>query len=94
MTGRMRRSLLETVSLMKRRLRLVQDITGKRNAWNAPITEAMPIHVTILDECQRFLDLAAVKGDKDAEKLVQECNALSFRRSSAWAAACSWSLSC
>ena len=68
--------LLDTVSLMKRRLRLVQDITGKRNAWNAPITEAMPIHVTILDECQRFLDLAAVKGDKDAEKLVQQCNAL------------------
>jgi hypothetical protein len=62
---------------MRRRLRCVQNATGARNAWQRGPTLDFPLLVMIMDECQHFLDLAAVKGDRAAEPLVRRCVALS-----------------
>ncbi len=43
---------------MRRRLRSITDLCGQRNAWNAGgPTEDLPLLVTVIDECQTYLDL-------------------------------------
>jgi S-DNA-T family DNA segregation ATPase FtsK/SpoIIIE len=62
---------------MRRRLRTVTELTGQRNAWNATgPTEDLPLLVTVLDECQTYLDLAQHKGDRVLEGLTRRCIAL------------------
>ncbi|MGO9079044.1 MAG: hypothetical protein ACLQDY_08360 [Streptosporangiaceae bacterium] len=59
---------------MRRRLRRVRNRPrGSRNLWHAGPAADCPLLVTVLDECQTFLDLAAVKGDKAREPLVRRC---------------------
>jgi len=41
--------------------------TGSRNGWHHGPLPAFPLRWVVLDECQTFLDVAARKGDKDAE---------------------------
>lgn len=71
-------AILEDVhALMRSRLaRVVQD-TGHRNAWHTGPTPEYPLIVVIVDECHTFFDLEAVKGDRDAEKHVRTCRAMS-----------------
>lgn len=57
------------------RLGRVTADTGHRNGWRQGPTEDWPLAVTVLDECQSFLDLGAVKGDREAEQLVRRCQA-------------------
>ena len=69
--------LLEDVHAeMRRRLRVVLEVTGYRNAWHMGPTADWPMLVTLLDECQQYLDIASYKGDKDAEALARRCVAL------------------
>jgi S-DNA-T family DNA segregation ATPase FtsK/SpoIIIE len=62
---------------MRRRLRSITELCGQRNAWNAggPI-EALPLLVTVIDECQTYLDLGQHKGDRIMEGLARRCIAL------------------
>ena len=63
---------LETVhALMTARLATVRATLGVKNAWHIGPTDLWPLIVTIMDECQSFLDLTAVKGDKDLEPKVR-----------------------
>lgn len=63
---------------MRRRLRTITAICGQRNAWNASgPTEELLLLVTVIDECQTFLDLAQHKGDRTTESLARRCIALS-----------------
>jgi DNA segregation ATPase FtsK/SpoIIIE, S-DNA-T family len=59
--------------LMTDRLASVRSVLGVKNAWHAGPSQAWPLAVTILDECQSCLDLTAVKGDKAAEPKVRRC---------------------
>jgi len=62
---------------MRRRLRNIVSICGQRNAWNADgPTEDLPLLITVLDECQTYLDLAQHKGDRATENLARRCIAL------------------
>ena len=45
---------------MQHRLGSVLERTGHRNAWHAPLTEAMPLLVVVIDECQSYLDVASL----------------------------------
>lgn len=47
--------------------------TAPGNAWHTGPTGAMPIALTIVDECHTFFDLESVKGDREAESLVRSC---------------------
>ena len=58
-------------TLMTDRLASVRQLLGVKNAWHVGPTEAWPLAVTILDECQSYLDLTAVKGDKVLEPKVR-----------------------
>lgn len=60
-------------TLMTDRLASVRQLLGVKNAWHRGPTEAWPLAVTILDECQSYLDLTAVKGDKQLEPKVRRC---------------------
>ena len=60
-------------TLMTDRLASVRQLLGVKNAWHVGPTEAWPLAVTILDECQSYLDLTAVKGDKQLEPKVRRC---------------------
>jgi S-DNA-T family DNA segregation ATPase FtsK/SpoIIIE len=60
-------------ALMTDRLAAVRLVLGVKNAWHVGPTEAWPLAVTVLDECQSFLDLTAVKGDKQLEAKVRRC---------------------
>jgi DNA segregation ATPase FtsK/SpoIIIE, S-DNA-T family len=69
--------LEDTHAEMRRRLRHVTDLCGQRNAWNAGgPTEQLPLLVTVIDECQTYLDLAQHKGDRALEALARRCIAL------------------
>lgn len=71
-------SLLEDCNAeMRRRMRTVQAVTGSRNGWHRGPTLDFPLLVVILDECQHFLDLGAVKGRKQEEDQVRRCQSLS-----------------
>jgi len=62
---------------MRRRLRNIAGLCGQRNAWNAGgPTEGLPLLVTVIDECQTYLDLAQHKGDRALEGLARRCIAL------------------
>jgi hypothetical protein len=53
---------------MRRRLRTIVNLCGQRNAWNAGgPTEDLPLLVTVIDECQTYLDLAQHKGDRPSK---------------------------
>jgi S-DNA-T family DNA segregation ATPase FtsK/SpoIIIE len=52
---------------MRKRRATVQEITGHRNAWAAPITEALPLLLVVIDECQTYLDIGAARGNRQAE---------------------------
>jgi DNA segregation ATPase FtsK/SpoIIIE, S-DNA-T family len=59
--------------LMTDRLACVRQVLGVKNAWHVGPTADWPLAVTILDECQSYLDLTAVKGDKVLEPKVRRC---------------------
>lgn len=62
---------------MRRRLRAITELCGQRNAWNAGgPTEQLPLLVTVIDECQTYLDLAQYRGDRALEGLARRCIAL------------------
>jgi DNA segregation ATPase FtsK/SpoIIIE, S-DNA-T family len=62
---------------MRRRLRSIVSLCGQRNAWNAGgPTEDLPLLVTVIDECQTYLDLAQHKGDRALEAKARRCIAL------------------
>ena len=62
---------------MRRRLRNIVNLCGQRNAWNAGgPTDDLPLLVTVLDECQTYLDLAQHRGDRALEGLARRCIAL------------------
>lgn len=63
-------------SIMRKRLGSVLAATGHKNAWVVGPTVNWPLLVVILDECQVFLDSAAVKGRKPAEDQVRRCQSL------------------
>ena len=70
-------SLLEDChALMRARLGCVVQVTGAKNSWHVGPTEAWPLVVVILDECQQYLDVASYKGDKEREALSRRCVAL------------------
>lgn len=59
---------------MRDRLGSILDLTGGyTNGWHTGPTSVMPLDVTIIDEAHSFFALDAVKGDRDAEKLVRQC---------------------
>ena len=60
-------------TLMTDRLAAVRAVLGVKNAWHIGPSEAWPLSVTVLDECQSYLDLTAVKGDKSLEPKVRRC---------------------
>jgi DNA segregation ATPase FtsK/SpoIIIE, S-DNA-T family len=69
--------LEDTHAEMRRRLRSITELCGQRNAWNAGgPTETLPLLVTVIDECQTYLDLAQHKGDRALEGLARRCIAL------------------
>jgi len=62
---------------MRRRLRNIAALCGQRNAWNAGgPTADLPLLVTVIDECQTYLDIAQHKGDRALENLARRCIAL------------------
>ncbi len=62
---------------MRRCLRNIVSLCGQRNAWNAGgPTDDLPLLVTVLDECQTYLDLAQHRGDRAMEGLARRCIAL------------------
>jgi DNA segregation ATPase FtsK/SpoIIIE, S-DNA-T family len=62
---------------MRHRLRTITALCGQRNAWNAGgPTDQLPLLVTVIDECQTYLDLAQHKGDRALENLTRRCIAL------------------
>lgn len=58
-------------ALMTDRLAAVRSVLGVKNAWHVGPSEAWPLAVTVLDECQSALDASAVKGDKNLEPKVR-----------------------
>jgi S-DNA-T family DNA segregation ATPase FtsK/SpoIIIE len=69
--------LEDTHAEMRRRLRSITSLCGHRNAWNAGgPTEELPLLITVIDECQSYLDLAQHKGDRAMEGLTRRCIAL------------------
>jgi S-DNA-T family DNA segregation ATPase FtsK/SpoIIIE len=60
-------------ALMKLRLSVAQDRTGVKNTWHLGPSQAWPLVVVIIDECQQFLDGQAVKGRKPDEEQVRKC---------------------
>ena len=68
--------LEEVHDLMTARLAAVRTTLGFKNAWHVGPAVDWPLLVLVLDECQTFLDAAAVKGDKDREPKVRRCIAL------------------
>ena len=63
---------LEAVhDLMLTRLGSVRDVLGVKNAWHRGPTAVWPLIVTTIDECQAYLDLTMVKGDKQLEPKVR-----------------------
>ena len=60
-------------ALMTDRLAAVRTVLGVKNAWHVGPSAEWPLAVTILDECQSYLDLTAVKGDKTLEPKVRRC---------------------
>jgi len=67
--------ILEIVhGLMTDRLACVREVLGTKNAWHgAGPSQAWPLVMTTVDECQQYLDLTMVKGDKQAEPKVRRC---------------------
>lgn len=66
--------VLETQhAIMTARLASVRDVLGVKNAWHRGPTVDWPLIVTVIDECQSYLDLTAVKGDKQLEPKVRRC---------------------
>lgn len=62
---------------MRRRLRSIVGLCGQRNAWNASgPTDDLPLLMTVIDECQTYLDIAQHKGDRAMESLARRCIAL------------------
>jgi len=62
---------------MRRRLRNIVSLCGQCNAWNAGgPTADLPLLVTVLDECQTYLDLAQRKGNRALEGMARRCIAL------------------
>jgi S-DNA-T family DNA segregation ATPase FtsK/SpoIIIE len=62
---------------MRRRLRHIVALCGQRNAWNAGgPTDDLPLLVTVIDECQTYLDLGQYRGDRVLEGMARRCIAL------------------
>jgi S-DNA-T family DNA segregation ATPase FtsK/SpoIIIE len=62
---------------MRRRLGTIVSLCGQRNAWNAGgPTGHLPLLVTVIDECQTYLDLGQYKGDRVLEGMARRCIAL------------------
>jgi DNA segregation ATPase FtsK/SpoIIIE, S-DNA-T family len=62
---------------MRRRLRTIARRCGQTNAWNAGgPTEDLPLLLTVVDECQTYLDIAQHRGDRATESLARRCIAL------------------
>lgn len=68
--------LEDCAALMRARLGCVVQVTGRKNSWHVGPTEAWPLIVVLIDECQQFLDVASYKGDKDMEAMARRCVAL------------------
>jgi DNA segregation ATPase FtsK/SpoIIIE, S-DNA-T family len=69
--------LEDTHAEMRRRLRSITTLRGQRNAWNSGgPTEDLPLLVTVIDECQTYLDLGQHKGDRARENMARRCIAL------------------
>jgi S-DNA-T family DNA segregation ATPase FtsK/SpoIIIE len=65
---------LETVhALMLDRLACVRSVLGVKNAWHVGPSLDWPLIMTTIDECQSYLDLTMVKGDKQLEPKVRRC---------------------
>lgn len=64
-------ALEDVHSLMRSRF-----AAGCRNLWHTGPTVDTPLIVVVVDECHGFLDLEAVKGDKQAEQHVRTCRAM------------------
>lgn len=68
-------ALLTEAAEMRHRQGVVKDITGYANAWHAGPSPELPLRVVVIDECDRFLNVAAWRGDREAEarsrRLVQ-----------------------
>jgi DNA segregation ATPase FtsK/SpoIIIE, S-DNA-T family len=60
-------------ALMRARLACVVQATGAKNSWHTGPSEAWPLVIVILDECQTYLDVASYKGDKEREALARRC---------------------
>jgi S-DNA-T family DNA segregation ATPase FtsK/SpoIIIE len=58
-------------ALMTDRLAAVRQVLGVKNAWHKGPSEAWPLAVTVLDECQSYFDLTMVKGDRQLEPKVR-----------------------
>jgi DNA segregation ATPase FtsK/SpoIIIE, S-DNA-T family len=61
------------VDEMKRRLRSVYATLGVRNGWHRGPCPEMPFRAVVLDEAQRWLSSAMVRGDKKGEAVVLRC---------------------
>jgi DNA segregation ATPase FtsK/SpoIIIE, S-DNA-T family len=70
-------ALLEDVhALMRARLRVLRSSAGPRNRWHVGPTADWPLVVTVIDEASTYLDLEAVKGDREREVQVRACRSL------------------
>jgi S-DNA-T family DNA segregation ATPase FtsK/SpoIIIE len=61
---------------MRNRFATVVERTGHRNAWQAGPTGDFPLLVVLIDECHTLYDLEAAKADKEADKHIRACRAL------------------
>ena len=69
--------VLEDIHLeMRRRLGRIRELSGSSNGWRSGPSEDLPALIVLVDECQVFLDSAAVKGRKPDEDLVRRCQSL------------------
>lgn len=66
--------VLEKVhEVMTGRLSGVRCALGSKNMWHQGPSPQWPLIKTVLDECQTYLDLTLVKGDKNREPKVRRC---------------------
>ncbi len=60
-------ALAAEVREMRRRLAAMPAATGHRNGWHTGPSDAWPLRLVVIDECQTYLDVTARKGDRQAE---------------------------
>ena len=72
-------SELERVDqLMRQRLRAISRQLGRSNVWadGCGPTPDFPLVVTVIDECQAYLDPSESMGDKSRKELIGRCQSL------------------